>query len=152
MHAAIELNGGGVVMLNDDFPEFQGGTKSTPEAFGGTPCTLHLEQPKAADVDALYERALKAGAKSLMAPEDMFWGDRYAQVADPFGHLVDRRPFKKQLDRLERGNWRGSAKSRRRKRRGSSVPALTTTSSGNRSAPIRSSGARSEDRRCSAIR
>lgn len=86
MHAAIELNGGGVVMLNDDFPEYHNGTKSTPEALKGTPVTLHLEQARAQDVDVLFLRATKVGAKAVMKPDDMFWGDRYAVVEDPFGH------------------------------------------------------------------
>ena len=86
MHAAIELNGGGVVMLNDDFPEFGSGGKSTPEALKGTPVTIHLEQKRAKDVDVLFLRATKAGAKTIMKPDDMFWGDRYAVVEDPFGH------------------------------------------------------------------
>lgn len=86
MHAAIELNGGGIVMLNDDFPEFNNGTKLTPEALGGTSITLHLEQAHPKDVDVLFLRATRAGAKTVMKPDDMFWGDRYAVVEDPFGH------------------------------------------------------------------
>ena len=39
------------------------------------------------DTDTWYQRAVDAGAISVMAPQDMFWGDRYAQVRDPFGHL-----------------------------------------------------------------
>jgi uncharacterized glyoxalase superfamily protein PhnB len=38
------------------------------------------------DADAVFDRAVKAGAKSLNAPEDMFWGDRYGKLEDPFGH------------------------------------------------------------------
>jgi uncharacterized glyoxalase superfamily protein PhnB len=38
------------------------------------------------DVDAVYKRAVDAGAVPLMPPDNMFWGDRYAQVKDPFGH------------------------------------------------------------------
>lgn len=39
------------------------------------------------DVDALYARATKAGAKSVMPPQDMFWGDRMCTVRDPDGHM-----------------------------------------------------------------
>jgi PhnB protein len=46
--------------------------------------TLHLQVD---DADRWYDRAIAAGATSVMAPENMFWGDRYAQVKDPFGHL-----------------------------------------------------------------
>lgn len=82
MHAALTINGA-PVYLNDDFPETCGGKAQTPKAFGGTPVTIHLQVP---DVDAAYRRAIDAGATELMAPADMFWGDRYSQVEDPFGH------------------------------------------------------------------
>ena len=39
------------------------------------------------DVDAVYARAVAAGATGVMPPMDMFWGDRYCQVEDPFGHV-----------------------------------------------------------------
>jgi uncharacterized glyoxalase superfamily protein PhnB len=38
------------------------------------------------DVDAWHKRAVESGATNLMPPTDMFWGDRYGQVVDPFGH------------------------------------------------------------------
>ncbi|TDK90040.1 VOC family protein [Mycolicibacterium mucogenicum] len=82
MHAALTINGSNVY-LNDDFPEMCGGKSQTPTAFGGTPVTIHLQVP---DVDAAYQRAIDAGARELMAPQDMFWGDRYSQVEDPFGY------------------------------------------------------------------
>ena len=49
----------------------------------GTTCTLHLYVP---DVDAAHRQAIAAGAKEIMAPADMFWGDRFSSVVDPFGH------------------------------------------------------------------
>ncbi|WP_374359201.1 VOC family protein [Pseudoduganella danionis] len=79
MHASIQI-GDSVVMLADDFPEYGG---LGPKALKGSPVTLHLS---VADVDAAYAQALAAGAQSRMEPADMFWGDRYAQVTDPFGH------------------------------------------------------------------
>ncbi len=82
MHAALALNGG-VVMLCDDFPEFNNGRRKAPGPDGGTGVTIHLSVP---DVDAVVARAVAAGAKTLMEPADMFWGERYAQVRDPFGH------------------------------------------------------------------
>jgi uncharacterized glyoxalase superfamily protein PhnB len=54
-----------------------------PNALKGTPVTLHLYVD---DVDASFERAVAAGATATMPPADMFWGDRYGQVTDPFGH------------------------------------------------------------------
>jgi PhnB protein len=81
MHAELEINGG-VIYLNDDYPEY-GGKSRTPKAFGGSPVVLHLNVP---NCDESYQRAVNAGAKGIMGPSDMFWGARYAQVVDPFGH------------------------------------------------------------------
>lgn len=79
MHAMLRI-GGAAIMLNDAFPEH--GTLG-PKALKGTPVTLHLYVP---DADAVAARALKAGAKAVMPVQDMFWGDRYGIVEDPFGH------------------------------------------------------------------
>jgi PhnB protein len=72
---------GGRLLLHDQFPEIA--ADPAPTDLGGTPVTLHLYVP---DVDALYATAVAAGATELMAPNDAFWGDRYAQLLDPFGH------------------------------------------------------------------
>jgi PhnB protein len=82
IHAAIMINGG-LVMMSDDFPEFGGGKSNTPEALGGSPVTIHLNL---ADVDAVWQQALDAGATVDMPLADQFWGDRYGQLVDPFGH------------------------------------------------------------------
>ena len=82
MHAAIRI-GGSVVFLVDDFPEFCGGQASSPKALTGTPVTIHHYVE---DCDAAIKRAADAGATVLMPAEDMFWGDRYGVVTDPFGH------------------------------------------------------------------
>jgi PhnB protein len=82
MHAALLINGS-TLMLCDDFPEYRGGKGSTPEALGGSPVVLHLQ---VADADPVYERAVAAGATVAMPLADQFWGDRYGQVTDPFGH------------------------------------------------------------------
>ena len=79
IHAAIEINGG-VVMLTDEAPEW--GSMS-PLSLKGSPVTIHLTID---DVDAFVARAVKAGATLKMPVADMFWGDRYGQVTDPFGH------------------------------------------------------------------
>lgn len=83
MHAEAVINGHSVY-LSDDFPEWNGG--KTPEKFGGTAVNMHIHVKRPKDVDAWMERAVKAGAKIVMPAEDMFWGDRYGQVTDPFGH------------------------------------------------------------------
>lgn len=82
IHAALTINGS-TVMLNDDFPEFNGGKSTTPKALGGTPVTIHLT---VTDVETKFARAVEAGAEVVMPLEDQFWGDRYGMVRDPFGH------------------------------------------------------------------
>jgi PhnB protein len=82
MHAAIRI-GKSFVFLVDDFPEFCGGQSSSPTALKGTPVTIHHYVE---DCDAAIKRAQAAGATVLMPPADMFWGDRYGAVTDPFGH------------------------------------------------------------------
>ena len=78
MHAYLTVNGASL-MMHDDFPEYSGSAMSAP-----TGVTLHLHVD---DTDAWYTRAIDAGASSTLEPHDAFWGDRYAQVKDPFGHL-----------------------------------------------------------------
>jgi PhnB protein len=82
MHAALRINGA-TLLLCDDFPEYCGGKSSTPEAFGGSPVVLHLQ---VAEADPVYEQAVAAGATIAMPLADQFWGDRYGQIKDPFGH------------------------------------------------------------------
>lgn len=55
----------------------------SPLKLGGTPVTLHLQVP---DCDAVFERAIAAGCQSVMPLQEMFWGDRYGMLLDPFGH------------------------------------------------------------------
>jgi PhnB protein len=78
-HAELQF-GDSVVALSDEYPEL--GARS-PKAFGGSPVTLSVYVE---DVDAVFERALKAGAKALRPVEDQFYGDRSGQFEDPFGH------------------------------------------------------------------
>ncbi len=79
MHAAVRI-GDSVLMLMDDFPEWG---SLGPKALKGSPITLHLYVD---DVDAAMKQAVAAGAQVTMPVADMFWGDRYGQVVDPFGH------------------------------------------------------------------
>jgi len=78
-HAELAL-GESVIMLADEHPDI--GFLS-PLRIGGTAVTLHTYVE---DVDAVFERALAAGAKSLRPVENQFYGDRSAQFEDPFGH------------------------------------------------------------------
>ena len=82
MHAAIRI-GNSTVFLADDFPEFCGGKSQNPKALHGTPLTIHQYVE---DCDAAVKRAQDAGATLIMPTSDMFWGDRYGAVTDPFGH------------------------------------------------------------------
>lgn len=82
IHAEVSFDGF-VVFVVDDFPEMNDGRESAPTALGGSPICLHRDVP---DVDAATARAAAAGATVVMGPEDMFWGDRYARLVDPFGH------------------------------------------------------------------
>jgi len=79
MHAELKI-GDSIVFLADEFPDM--GSRA-PESLGGTTGTLHVYVK---DVDAAFARAVAAGAQVRMPLADMFWGDRYAKVADPFGH------------------------------------------------------------------
>lgn len=82
MHASIKI-GENNVFLCDDFPEYCGGKSRSPLALGGSPVTIHLEVP---DCDAAIAKAVAAGGTVTMPAADMFWGDRYGRIQDPFGH------------------------------------------------------------------
>jgi uncharacterized glyoxalase superfamily protein PhnB len=79
MHACVQICGSSV-MLVDEMPEW--GALS-PKSLKGTPVTIHLYVD---DVGSFVKRAVKAGATVKMPVADMFWGDRYGVVVDPFGH------------------------------------------------------------------
>jgi uncharacterized glyoxalase superfamily protein PhnB len=82
MHAAIRI-GNSFVFLTDDFPEYCGGKAQTAKALGGTPVSMHHYVE---NCDAAIKRAQDAGATVMMPAADMFWGDRYGVVLDPYGH------------------------------------------------------------------
>jgi uncharacterized glyoxalase superfamily protein PhnB len=79
MHAMIRIEGS-AVMLVDEMPQWGA---LGPKALKGSPVTIHLYVK---DVDAFAARAVAAGAKITMPVADQFWGDRYGQLEDPFGH------------------------------------------------------------------
>lgn len=79
MHAMIRI-GDSSVMLVDEFPDCG---SFGPKSLKGSPVTIHLYVE---DVDAFVKRAVAAGAKITMPVDDMFWGDRYGRLEDPFGH------------------------------------------------------------------
>jgi PhnB protein len=79
MHAAVRI-GDSTLMLVDEVPDW--GLRG-PKTLKGSPVTIHLYVD---DVDATVARAVAAGAKVTMPVAEMFWGDRYGQLEDPFGH------------------------------------------------------------------
>lgn len=81
-HAEMRI-GDRVFYLADDFPEAFGGKARSPKALGASPVTIHMYVE---DIDKSFERATAAGATATMPPMDMFWGDRYGNLTDPFGH------------------------------------------------------------------
>ena len=79
-HAELQI-GDSRLMLGDEFPDM--GDTRAPTSLGGTAVSIHLYVE---DADAVFEQAVKAGAKVTMPMSDAFWGDRYGKLADPFGH------------------------------------------------------------------
>jgi len=77
-HAELQI-GDSRLMLNDEFP----GMANAP---GATPITCNSLVVYSDNVDALFERAVKAGSKVEMPLQNQFWGDRYGKIRDPFGH------------------------------------------------------------------
>ncbi len=80
MHGHVHINGASL-MLHDEFPEYVDPAEA--DVAGGSGLTLHLLVDNA---DAWFNRAVAAGATVAMPLENMFWGDRYGQVKDPFGY------------------------------------------------------------------
>jgi len=81
-HAELQL-GDSIIMLADENAQMD---VRGPRAIGGTPVSLHVYVE---DSDAVFERAVQAGARALRAVEDRFYGDRSGQFEDPFGHRWD---------------------------------------------------------------
>ena len=79
IHACVRI-GDSQLFLVDEMPEHGA---LGPQALKGSPVTIHLQVQ---DADATFARAVQAGATVTMPLADMFWGDRYGQVVDPFGH------------------------------------------------------------------
>jgi PhnB protein len=79
VHATLSIQGA-QFHLSEECPE-QGGR--SPQSLGGSPVTLHLHVP---DCDAVVLRAVDAGCEVRMPLADMFWGDRFGVIADPYGH------------------------------------------------------------------
>ena len=81
MHAEMKI-GDSIVFLADEMPAMAPDNKSPKTASCITSSTILYVQ----DADAVFKKAIDAGAKAIMPPADMFWGDRFGKVTDPFGH------------------------------------------------------------------
>ena len=79
LHAAVSINGSSVMLVDENL-EFG---MFSPKALDGSPVTIHLIVD---DADAWMKRAVAAGGVEAMAVQEVFWGDRYGVVVDPFGH------------------------------------------------------------------
>jgi PhnB protein len=95
MHAELKI-GDSIIMLADEFPDF--GVVSPESQGGGTSMGLHIYIE---DVDAAFDRAVKAGAKVEMPVMEQFWGDRYGKLKDPFGHRWSIATHTRDLSREE---------------------------------------------------
>ena len=79
MHAELKI-GDTKIYLGDENPDM--GARS-PQALGGSPVSLNIYTE---DCDAMFKKAVAAGATVKMPLDNMFWGDRYGKLTDPFGH------------------------------------------------------------------
>lgn len=79
LHAELRI-GDSTLMLGDESPQMN---CLSPQSIGGTGSSIYFYTP---NVDEIFDRALKAGATQIMPPTDMFWGDRFGKLQDPFGH------------------------------------------------------------------
>ncbi len=78
-HGSFRI-GDSIIMINEERPDW--GVLG-PKTLKGSPVVIHLYVD---DVDAVFTQAVRAGAKEAMPLTEMFWGDRYGKVEDPFGH------------------------------------------------------------------
>jgi len=82
MHGELILDGH-KFFVSDEFRPEEGGACKTPQSLGGTSVRITLQTD---DPDGVVERAVARGARVIMPVQDMFWGARYGQIVDPFGH------------------------------------------------------------------
>jgi|SRR5215472_5219179 PhnB protein len=79
-HAELKI-GDSMIMISDEMP---GSGARAPHSLSGTTASIFLYLE---DVDSTFKQAVAAGGKADSQPTDMFWGDRYGKLTDPFGHL-----------------------------------------------------------------
>jgi PhnB protein len=96
IHAELQV-GDSRLLLVDEFQEMN---CRGPKSIGGSPVTIHMFVD---DVDAAFDKAVEAGAEVTMPLADMFWGDRYGMLTDPFGHYWSMATHKENLTPEEVG-------------------------------------------------
>ena len=79
MHAELMI-GDSIIFIRDEFPNME---CESPSALNGSAVTIHLYVE---DADTVFSRALSEGGKVTLPLQDMFWGDRFGEIVDPFGH------------------------------------------------------------------
>jgi PhnB protein len=120
MNADLKI-GDSILMFSDEFPGLPGA--GSPQTLGGTSVTIHIYVK---DVDALFNQALGAGAQMVMPVMDAFWGDRYGQLQDPFGHRWSIATHKEDLTPAEierRGEAAFAEMAKKAQAAGSDLPA-----------------------------
>jgi PhnB protein len=94
MHAELKI-GDSIFMLGEEFPDW--GVLS-PQSLGNSTVVLHIYSE---DVDSAFQKAVSAGCTATMPVADQFWGDRYGQILDPFGHRWSIATHKEDLSEEE---------------------------------------------------
>jgi PhnB protein len=79
-HALLSISGAHV-MIEAEWPSL---ASRAPQLDGSSPVVIFVY---VRDVDSTFQRAVAAGAKALMVPQDQFWGDRTCRIMDPAGHV-----------------------------------------------------------------
>jgi uncharacterized glyoxalase superfamily protein PhnB len=103
------------ILLSDEFSHDGGTEKSrSPKSIGGTAVIIHIYTE---DVDKIFNQAISAGAKEVMPVTDMFWGDRYGQIVDPYGHIWSiathkRDPSKEEIQNAAEAMFKDMASSK----------------------------------------
>jgi PhnB protein len=94
MNAELKI-GDSIILLSDEFPQ---GACRSPKSIGGSAVMIHLYTE---DVDGVFDQAISAGANVSMSVMDTFWGDRYGQLIDPYGHIWSIATHKQDLSHDE---------------------------------------------------
>ena len=87
--------GDSIILLSDEFPM---GKCRSPKSIGGSTAMMHIYTE---DADRVFNQAISAGAAAIMPVMDMFWGDRYGQIIDPYGHIWSVATHKQDLSQEE---------------------------------------------------